>query len=127
MTEYKAALDKFGRFIMANWRDEAIDHVDGLLRSHWKAPALQTLQCDLAALSEDHQAIVRRTVVSAVDVGLHAFLFKLQERADFEGDIQVLVDGKDVATISDGLHGEAFGDNGWQASFSRFGQASTEA
>jgi hypothetical protein len=60
--------------------------------------------------------------VSSVDKAIHDFLFKLQEVADFEDDIQVLVDGENGAGLSDGIHGELFGEDGWQARYSKFGK-----
>ncbi len=122
MAEDRATLDKFGRFIMENLRDPALERYDGLARGHQKAPSLAQLQADLQSLSEEQRAIVRRCVVSAVDSAIHDFLFKLQEVADFEDDIQVLVDGKNVVRLSDGIHGELFGEDGWQARYSKFGK-----
>ena len=115
-------LDKFGTFLMRNLRDRAIDNYDRLAQGQWKAPKLQALQQDLAAMTEDQRRIVRDCVVNALDVGLHDFLFALQERADFENDIQVMVDGKNLAEISDGLQGELFGEDGWLARFSAYGE-----
>jgi hypothetical protein len=51
------------------------------------------------------------------------FLFKLQERAGFEKDIQVLVDGKDIVPLSDGIHGELFGPEGRASRFSLYGES----
>ena len=115
-------LDKFGTFLMRNLRDRAIDNYDRLAQGQWKAPKLQALQQDLAAMTEDQRRIVRDCVVDALDVGLHDFLFALQERADFENDIQVMVDGKNLAEISDGFQGELFGEDGWFARFSAYGE-----
>ena len=60
--------------------------------------------------------------LAVVDTGLHDFLFALQQIADFDNDINVLVDGKNIVEQSDGLHGELFGDNGWFARYSKHGQ-----
>eukprot|EP00475_Leptophrys_vorax_P023963 TRINITY_DN32978_c1_g1_i1.p1 TRINITY_DN32978_c1_g1~~TRINITY_DN32978_c1_g1_i1.p1 ORF type:complete len:103 (-),score=12.38 TRINITY_DN32978_c1_g1_i1:394-702(-) len=50
--------DKFGAFLMAKFRDAAIDHADALLAAHWKAPGLQSLQNDLRQLSPEQTQIV---------------------------------------------------------------------
>lgn len=113
--------DKFGEFVMAKFRDAAIDHVDALLAAHWKAPRLQSLQNDLRCLTPEQRAVVRRCVIEDVDGGLHDFLFALGEEHDSGDAIVVLVDGENVAAQSDGLHGEPYTDEGWFGRFSKHG------
>ncbi|MEZ0229276.1 MAG: hypothetical protein ACAI25_11675, partial [Planctomycetota bacterium] len=113
-------LDKFGQFVMLNLRDPAIHEVDGLLKGTWKAPSLQRLQRSLAKLTPAQKKLVRRCVQECIDSATHAFLFSLQERADFENDMQLTVDGRNVVELSDGIHGEAHGREGWIARFSAY-------
>jgi hypothetical protein len=121
------ALDKFGEFVVAKLRDAAINHADAVLAARWKAPGLQVLQADLRKLTTEQRAIVRRCVIDAVDIGLHDFLFALQEEHDAGAEIAVLVDGQPVAAESDGLHGEPYSDEGWFARFSKHGRHPDEA
>jgi hypothetical protein len=123
MAKSRESLDAFGRFIMENLRDRGISFFDALAAQSWKAPAVQKLQRDLAALGEDERAVARRSVVAAVDTAVHDFLFALQDSSESEAGVRVIFDGHDVARISDGLQGELFGPNGWQARFSNFGEA----
>jgi hypothetical protein len=53
---------------------------------------------------------------------MHDLLFAIQEHAEAGGSVRVLVDGQEVATLSDGLHGEIFSDKGWIARFSKYPQ-----
>ena len=46
---------------------------------------------------------------------MHDFLFALQKI----DDIQILVDGQNIVELSDGIHGEAYSDEGWFAKYSR--------
>ena len=73
------SLDKFGRFLMENLRDRAINNYEGLASFKWKAPALAALQHDLSTLTPEQRMIVRRCVFESIDAGIHDFLFKLQE------------------------------------------------
>ena len=123
MKSRRESLDTFGKFLMEHLRDRAIDYYDGLASGHWKAPSLAQLQTDLQLLDERQRSIARRCVVSAVDHALHDFLFALQERADFENDIQIFVDGANIAQLSDGLQFALFTDEGWPARFSKFGES----
>ncbi len=113
--------DQFGAFLMAKLRDAAIDNADGLLSAHWKAPGVQSLQNDLAKLTPDQRAVVRRCVVDSIDAGIHDFLFALGEEHDAGGRIAVLIDGQDIAEQSDGLHGEPYTADGWFVRFSKHG------
>ena len=50
------------------------------------------------------------------------FLFGLQEQANSNGNIEIRVNGKNIAELSDGLQGEPYGSKGWQAKHSRFSE-----
>ena len=112
-------VDKFGEFLIKNLRDSVIDFYDGLARGHWKADCDQPIQGRLAKLSEEQRAVVRESVVRALDYGIHNFLFALGVAFDFQQGISVMVDGSNVVEQSDGLHGEPYGSNGWIAKYSK--------
>lgn len=107
---------------MTHLRDEALDAAETLLSGTSKAPAHAALQAGLAQLSAEARGLVQRVVLEAVDAGVHGLLFALQESSDDEGPVRLTVEGTDVATLSDGLHGELFTEDGWQAKFSRYGE-----
>lgn len=115
-------LEKFGEFVVTNFRDRGIDRADLLLAGQLKSPATKKLQAALASLAPAQRDLVRRVVVSCVDSGLHGFLFALSQEADeSEQGIAVVVDKKNVAGLSGGLYGEIHGDEGWYARFSEHG------
>lgn len=120
-------VDEIGRFVMVHLRDKAFEDCDRTLEARWKAPGVHRLQEDLARLSPQDRDVARRLVRSVVDSAIHDFLFALQEQNDAETGPRLVVDGVDAASLSDGLHGEPYGPDGWQARFSRFGQAPDEA
>lgn len=113
-------LDKLGRFITENLWDRAIEHHDLMVKGHSKAPALQELQKHLAGLGEKQKNIVRLCVIEALNSGMHGLLFALQEAHDLNKGIELLVDGKSAADLSDGLHGEPYTSDGWVARFSKY-------
>src|SRR5713101_1362657 len=115
-------LDYFGWFVAQKLRDRAILHFDGLLKGHWKSPSSQTLQNALGELSDSHKAIFRRAFISSIDNAIHDFLFAVQESADFENRLTITVDGQNVVELTDGIHAEAFGEDGWFARFSGHGE-----
>ncbi len=118
----KESLDYLGEFLMTHLRDSALDQFEGVANGHWKAPGLKRLQSEVAEMTDAQRDVLRRCVVNAVDTGIHDFLFKIQEEADFEGRVRLAVDGKAAEEISDGLHGEIFTKDGWGARFSKHGE-----
>src|SRR5262245_5185034 len=114
-------LDHFGELITRQLRDRAIEHFDRLLAGHWKAPALQELQQELATLDGRQRQLARRALVDSLDTGIHDLLFALQEQADLANRVQLTVDGEDILAASDGIHGEPYGQDGWYARYSAYG------
>lgn len=115
-------LDKFGKFVVENLRDKAIKYYDGLENGHWKAPSLKLLQERLQDFDNDQLHVIRKCIIEVVDSSVHNFLFALQENHEIKNDIQVIVDGINVAEISNGLHGEPYTEDGWYTRFSTFGE-----
>src|ERR1043166_6962204 len=93
----KEPLEKFGAFFVQHLRDKMICDFEMLLNGAWKAPELQELQRRISGFTDARK-----------------------EEADSGGAVRVLVDGHEVAKLSDGLHGEIFGAEGWIARFSKY-------
>jgi hypothetical protein len=113
-------LCKFGSFIVKNLRDRALDDLEMLLRGAWKAPALQELQQKLSVLSDDQKQLFRQVADRITTSAMHDFLFAIQEMADAGQHFEIRVDGENIASLSDGLHGEIFTEEGWIATYSNF-------
>ena len=113
-------LDKFGAFFVQNLRDKVLSDVEMLLRGGWKAPELQELQTKLAGFTDSQKQIARELAERIITAGMHDLLFAIQEQADAGGAVRVLVDGQEISKLSDGLHGEIFGDEGWIVRFSKY-------
>lgn len=106
-------LDKFGNFAVRNLRDRMLSDLDMYLNGKWNAPESRDIQERLSRVSPEDQATIRDLVDSLITAGMSSLLFALQEESDADGSIRVVVDGQDVAKLSDGLHGELFGEDGW--------------
>jgi len=112
------ALDRFGQFIIQRLYDPSIEYCDGLLAGHWNSPESQPLQAELATLTDAQRELVRKCVVASLTSGLHSMLFGLSQLWEDDDEFSVMVDGMDVASLSDGLEGEPYSDAGWIAKFS---------
>ena len=113
-------LDVFGNLISTSLRDQALHRADALLNGSLKSPSTLATQAALQTLTPQQREAFRVAIRYSIDAGIHDFLFKLQELSERSGSMQVLVNGQDVAKLSDGLHGEAFSSQGWYARFSQF-------
>ena len=128
MPGMRPTLDDLGQFLMTRLRDSAFEKADLTIQGHWGAPSLRRLQGDLAELDDHQRDVARRLVRYVIDSAIHDILFALKEQSELDGSVRLVVDGVDAATLSvDGLHGEAFGPDGWQARFSRYGEAPEDA
>jgi len=116
-------LDKFGSFVVRKLHDKMHFDLEMLLRGSWKAPFAQGLQKEIADFSETEKDTIRKIADHIIVSGMHDMLFALQEEADTDGSIRVLVDGAEVAKESDGMHGEIFGEEGWITRFSEYKNA----
>ena len=116
------SLDKFGQFITEKLRDNQIQFAEDVLAGEYKSQRLIDLHQQLLSLDDSQKSIVLSFIRTVVDVGIHDFLFALVERSEFQNDISILVDGEDVVKLSDGLHGEAYSEDGWYAKFSKYGE-----
>jgi hypothetical protein len=117
------SLYKFGQFITEKLRDNQIQFAEDVLAGKYKSQRLIELHQQLLSLDDSQRAIALSFVRRVIDVGIHDFLFSLVERSDVQNDISVLVDGEDVVKLSDGLHGEAYSEDGWYAKFSKYSES----
>jgi hypothetical protein len=119
-THLDPSLEKFGAFIVRNLRDKMLFDLSMILSGRWKAPSLQELQTRISRFSETDKGTLCELAAHLTTTGMHDLLLALQDEADADGSVRVFVDGREVAKLSDGLHGEIFGEDGWIARFSEY-------
>ena len=116
-------LDIAGKFIMKYFRDNALSKLDALLKGEVNAPGLLALQNSIGSLRSEEKEILKKACIESFDSGLHDLLFALQEATNNNNeDIKILVNGKNIAELCDGLQGELFSEDGWFSKFSAYGE-----
>lgn len=109
-------LEAFGRAVIEEVRDSAIEHwtqiLDGRMRG---ATAQETLSALVAAKTPVEGA--KAILPDVVNTVLHRFMQLLEDE-----QISIRWNGTDVAEESDGLAGELATQKGWIARFSRTSQ-----
>jgi hypothetical protein len=118
--ESKQSLDIFGEFLVKNLRDKGIGNAETLLSNKSKSPSNLKIQTEIGQFNEPQKDLIKEIVIKSIDVAIHDFLFSLQELTDFENNIQISVNGKNIVELSDGIHGESYSENGWNAKFSEY-------
>ena len=120
MSTENATLDKFGEFLISNLRDSAIDFFDKLLEGYWKPSALKRLQEELTGFTPEQKEVIRKSFVAGIDTSIHDFLYALEENFETTKDLEFLVEGQNIVTLSKGLHSELLSKDGWFERFSRY-------
>jgi hypothetical protein len=115
-----SSLEKFGKFIVENFRDRAIEQHMTMQAGRLRSPTIQKLQADLLALSVEQRKLVLQIVTDAVDVATHDILLAIQDAHDRHLGIEITVDGANVAKASGMLQGEPLGEKGWIERFSKY-------
>jgi hypothetical protein len=118
--ESLSPLDAFGSLVSTSLRDAALSRAEALLSNSLRAPSTQALQAALQGFTPQQMDTLRAVVRNSVDAGIHSFLFKVQELSEDTAALSVLVNGHDVARLSDGLQGEPYSSRGWYSRFSAF-------
>jgi hypothetical protein len=120
MPTKKESLEYLGEFLMTNHRDKTLLTLEKAFKGDWKAQSFQDFQDVLQNFSSEQQEKLFDGFELILAGTLHDFLFAVQEENDFKNRIHLIVDGYDAIKISDGLHGEQFGDDGWIERFSKY-------
>ncbi|WP_088341940.1 DUF6547 family protein [Robiginitalea sediminis] len=112
-------LDKFGKLVVEKLRDKQIDAFQGLIKGKWRDKKSKELHAKLSKFTLNQKQVVADVLEEALENAMHDFLFAIQESNDLDDGLKVYMNGKNVAELSDGLHGEIFGEEGWVHRFSR--------
>ena len=114
-------LHDFGRVLVHEIRDRAIRELfDRLTGSSDGTPSDQSLG---HLSSSADAAAVRDVIVTAVDGAIAGFLFVMDDASMREEDSKFEIfspAGKSLARVSDGIHAELFGPQGWITRYSEF-------
>ncbi|MCR4415679.1 MAG: hypothetical protein NUV77_24975 [Thermoguttaceae bacterium] len=113
-------LDKFGEFLVRHLRDKSLEYLQLMLEGRLRQPERQSLQSTVSSLTPDLKVAVCELVEDLLTNAMHDILFAFQEAHDNQTGIEIFVDGAPIAELSDGLHGEIFGEEGWIVRFSKF-------
>lgn len=107
-------LNEFGEVLIKEVRDRTIRLFDKKVQGVMKDKDSQLLFEKVSRLSEDQQLLINEIIPQIVDLSLHNMLCVFEEHDEF----QIVIDGENIADISDGLSGELYTSDGWIEKFS---------
>lgn len=112
----KEALLRFGKILISEVRDEAIDKYKSTISGKLKSKSAMCIYSQINSFSAGQLEILENIVKSSIDDVIHNFLWMLEQH---DGNIDLLVGVDDeneklnLVDISDGLCGELYSKDGW--------------
>jgi hypothetical protein len=121
MTMKNQLLDEFGKSVMSDVRDDAIDFLEKLIAGKMADATSKDLRRRLPQLEPAGREAIGELLVAAVDATIARMLNYFEEN-DVEVTIRDAADGsrRDIRKLSDGLVGELYTQDGWIAKFSKY-------
>ena len=113
-------LDYLGDFLMKHFRDVALECAEGLCEGRFDSPGHRRFQEELEPLPPQTKKLIQESLAYCLDGAMNDFLFHLDAEGRKGDRIEVLVDGVEVTELTEGLHRDLHGDEGWQNRFSKF-------
>lgn len=116
-------LDLFGKLLVSEVRDESIEKFNMIKLGRIKSDAARTLTEKLSKFSVEDLEVIDEVVLSSIDNVIHNFLWML-DRNDEVLEVRVIgeMPSDSIASISDGLPGELYSEDGWITKYSKYDQ-----
>lgn len=107
-------LEVFGRILMNEVRDETISSLDMMISGEMQGVTAKAIREKLISFDKEQLEVLEWLLPKVVDLSLHNMLFMLEEH----DNILVIVDNEDIKSVSDGMPGELYTEDGWISRFS---------
>jgi hypothetical protein len=111
-----AEIDFLGEFFVRNFRNTAMECVDGLCLEKFQSPGHREYQQLISTLSDEQKELLQKVVRYCVEGALNDTLYQLDlEINKKKPRIQILIDGKSLANTGapPALHSRLWGATGW--------------
>ncbi|WP_306352640.1 hypothetical protein [Flavobacterium sp. '19STA2R22 D10 B1'] len=112
----KEVLEAFGTVLITAVRDRALDRFNTIESGTLKSEQAIELHQSLKVFTAEQLQVIKTIVNATVDTTLFNVLSMLEQHED---EMQLLMEGKNICEISDGLAGELVSSDGWIEKFSK--------
>lgn len=107
-------LEEFGKVFINEVRDRTIRVYDKRVNGIMKDVSSKELYNEVQHLNDSQHQLIQKIISQVTDLSLHNMLFMLEEH----DDVELLMNGENIAEISDGLSGELYTEDGWIKKYS---------
>ena len=107
-------LDEFGKILINDVRDRTIRNIDSIISGKMKDSESQVIYKKISNFGEDEKLLINILIPKIIDFSIHNMLEMFEENEK----IELIINGKNLAEISDGLAGELYTEDGWIQKFS---------
>ena len=97
-------LEKFGELFINEVRDRTIRVYDKRVNGIMKDISSKELYNEVQHLNDSQRQLIQKIISQVTDLSLHNMLFMLEEH----GEMELFMNGENIAEISDGLSGELY-------------------
>ena len=109
-------ISKLGHLLMTEVRDLTIEKYEDIAKGKIKSQVGIELNKKLILFNDEQKQIISSLIKYSIDETLHNFLHMIEQN----DDVDILVDKENVKTISDGLCGELYSEDGWVNRYSNY-------
>ena len=113
-------LKDFGKLFIENVRDNSLFVFEGIISGHMKDAESQKLHQELKGLSKQELALISKIAYKMVDLTIHNTLFFFEQDIDDWKISNPEKNIEDLSSISDGLSGELYTEDGWIEQHSKY-------
>ena len=113
-------LSDFGELFIENVRDNSLFVFEGILSGHMKGVESKNLCEKLNGLSAQELALIKQIAYKMVDLTIHNTMFFFEQGIDGWKISNSEKNVDDLTSISDGLAGELYTEDGWIEKYSKY-------
>ena len=107
-------LNDFGKIFIRDVRDRTIEDIDSLISGKYKTQKSINLSNIFSSLDSSSKSFFNEIIPIIVDYCLNNMLEMFEQNED----IELIMKNQDLTSISDGLAGELYTEDGWIQKFS---------
>lgn len=118
----KELLEKFGRILIKDVRDEVLEKNDLIASGQMGGKENQEIYEKIRDLDEKEKELIRQFAKQAIDSTIHHFLWMIEQNEEYDL-VKYNKDKSETISLrdtSDGLCGELYTEEGWIERFSKY-------
>lgn len=113
-------LDFFGKIFVKEIYDVSVRRAHNIIDGKVNAPSLLKMHDNFHGISNENLGHIKEFAQETIMATLHNFFWMIEQSDDFDLVVKTKDGTISLKEISDGLYGEAYGEDGWIAKYSDY-------